>query len=107
MTDIVMTPPELLVPAGDIEKMRYAFAFGADAVYAGVPKYSLRTREIGFREADLAAAIAEAHSFGKKFYATMNIYAHNSKVDGFLKALELLLDAKPDAIIMSDPGFPI
>ncbi|HDR04719.1 MAG TPA: U32 family peptidase, partial [Candidatus Marinimicrobia bacterium] len=104
MTDIVMTPPELLVPAGDIEKMRYAFAFGADAVYAGVPKYSLRTREIGFREADLAAAIAEAHSFGKKFYATMNIYAHNSKVDGFLKALELLLDAKPDAIIMSDPG---
>jgi U32 family peptidase len=99
-----MQTPELLLPAGDIEKMRYAFAFGADAVYAGVPKYSLRTREIGFRESDLAPAIDEAHSLGKKFYATMNIYAHNSKLDGFLKALELLLAAEPDAVIMSDPG---
>ncbi len=104
MTKSDMKPPELLLPAGDMEKMRYAFAFGADAVYAGVPKFSLRTREIGFRESDFPAAIAEAHSIGKKFYAAMNIYAHNSKLNAFLNELEKLLKWEPDAVIMTDPG---
>ena len=68
--------PELLSPAGTVKAMRYAFAFGADAVYAGQPRYSLRVRENEFHQLDvMAEAIEEAHRQKKKFYIASNIAA--------------------------------
>ncbi len=99
-----MNKPELLSPAGTYEKMQYAFAFGADAVYAGVPRFSLRTRENDFTHDRLKDALEYAHRLGKQFYLTMNIFPHNRKVDSFLKSLDSIASLKPDALIMSDPG---
>ena len=97
--------PELLAPAGTLKAMRYAFAYGADAVYAGQPRYSLRVRENDFHNpAVLAEAIAEAHAQGKKFYLASNIAAHNSKVATYIRDLEEIIAMGPDALIMSDPG---
>lgn len=96
--------PELLSPAGNLEKLKYAYAYGADAVYAGVPRFSLRTRENEFREDSLKEGIKYAHSMGKKIYLTLNIYAHNTKVDGFIKELEKVAAWNPDGLIMADPG---
>ncbi|MCF7922861.1 MAG: tRNA 5-hydroxyuridine modification protein YegQ [Candidatus Marinimicrobia bacterium] len=95
---------ELLLPAGNFEKLKYAFAYGADAVYAGVPRFSLRTRENDFRKESLVEAIAYTHDLGKKLYLTMNIYAHNSKIKGFMDEMERMLQYEPDAMIMADPG---
>ena len=96
--------PELLSPAGNLEKLKFAFAYGADAVYAGVPRFSLRTRENDFREESLIEGIRYAHRLGKKVYLTLNIYAHNTKVDGFIRELEKVAQWKPDGLIMADPG---
>jgi len=97
---------ELLMPAGDFEKMQYAFAFGADAVYLGIPRFSLRARDNGFKKLEqVAEAIAYAHGLGKKVYVTANIFPHNSKLPSFTKYIaDLLVLCKPDAWIMSDPG---
>lgn len=85
--------------------MRYAFAFGADAVYAGQPRYSLRVRENEFHQLDvMAGAIEEAHRLGKKFYIASNIAPHNSKVRSYLNNMQPVIDMRPDALIMSDPG---
>ncbi len=65
--------PELLLPAGSLEKMRDAYDFGADAVYAGQPRYSLRARNNEFRLEQLQQGIEEAHARGKKFYVVVNI----------------------------------
>lgn len=98
--------PELLAPAGDLVRMRYAFAYGADAVYAGQPAFSLRARENGFKNLDdLAEGIAYAHEHGKKFYLTSNVIPRNVKVEAFQKALLSALELKPDALIVADPGF--
>jgi len=96
--------PELLSPAGNLEKLKYAFAYGADAVYAGVPRFSLRTRENDFREESLIEGIQYAHELGKKVYLTLNIFAHNTKVDGFIRELEKVAEWEPDGLIMADPG---
>lgn len=96
--------PELVVPAGDFEKLQFAFAYGANAVYAGAPLYSLRARENSFTKEGLAEAIAYAHELGRKLYVTMNIYAHNSKIRGFLDLFCELHDLRPDAYIMTDAG---
>ncbi|WP_321350405.1 tRNA 5-hydroxyuridine modification protein YegQ [Halopseudomonas oceani] len=97
--------PELLAPAGTLKAMRYAFAYGADAVYAGQPRYSLRVRENDFHNPEvMAAGIQEAHAQGKKFYLASNIAAHNSKVATYLRDLEPVVAMGPDALIMSDPG---
>ena len=97
--------PELLAPAGTLKAMRYAFAHGADAVYAGQPRYSLRVRENDFHNPEvMAAGIQEAHAQGKKFYLASNIAAHNSKVATYLRDLEPVVAMGPDALIMSDPG---
>ncbi|NQT64346.1 MAG: tRNA 5-hydroxyuridine modification protein YegQ [Candidatus Marinimicrobia bacterium] len=98
------TTSELLLPAGNFEKLKYAFAYGADAVYAGVPRFSLRTRENDFRKESLAEAISYTHELGKKLYLTMNIYAHNTKIKGFMDEMERVLQYEPDAMIMADPG---
>lgn len=100
-----MSPiPELLSPAGNLEKLKFAFAYGADAVYAGVPRFSLRTRENDFREESLIKGIRYAHKLGKKVYLTLNIYAHNTKIDGFIRELEKIAEWEPDGLIMADPG---
>ncbi|WP_375740742.1 tRNA 5-hydroxyuridine modification protein YegQ [Pseudomonas boanensis] len=96
--------PELLSPAGSLKAMRYAFAYGADAVYAGQPRYSLRVRNNEFDHANLALGIAEAHAQGKRFYVVVNIAPHNAKLRTFLKDLEPVVAMGPDALIMSDPG---
>jgi putative protease len=100
----MITPPELLAPAGSPEKLRYAFAYGADAVYAGIPKFSLRARENLFKDDTLIEAIGETHRMGKKIYITANILPPNRKVDSFAKSLEKYAAAGPDGFIMSDPG---
>ncbi|MCU1731736.1 MULTISPECIES: tRNA 5-hydroxyuridine modification protein YegQ [unclassified Pseudomonas] len=99
-----LTKPELLAPAGTLKNMRYAFAYGADAVYAGQPRYSLRVRNNEFDHANLALGIKEAQAQGKQFYVVVNIAPHNAKLKTFLKDLEPVIAMAPDALIMSDPG---
>ncbi len=97
--------PELLSPAGTYKSMRYAFAYGADAVYAGQPRYSLRVRNNEFNHLDIMAeAVAEAHQQGKQFYIASNISPHNNKVKTYLRDMEPVIAMQPDALIMSDPG---
>lgn len=99
-----LAPPELLAPAGTLKNMRYAFAYGADAVYAGRPRYSLRVRNNEFDHDNLAIGIREAQAQGKRFYVVVNIAPHNAKLRTFLKDLEPVIAMGPDALIMSDPG---
>ena len=95
---------ELLAPAGTPEAMRYAFAYGADAVYAGQPRYSLRVRNNAFDDAALVAAIDEAHARGRRLYVAVNVLPHPAKVATFLEDLAPVAEAGPDAFIMADPG---
>jgi U32 family peptidase len=99
-----MIKPELLSPAGSLKNMRYAFAYGADAVYAGQPRYSLRVRNNEFKLETIKQGINEAHQLGKKFYLVNNIAPHNSKLKTFLKDISPVIAMNPDALIMSDPG---
>ncbi|NLF55558.1 MAG: tRNA 5-hydroxyuridine modification protein YegQ [Thauera phenolivorans] len=97
--------PELLAPAGTLEMMRTAFAYGADAVYAGQPRYSLRVRNNSFGQLEtLAAGIAEAHAAGRQFYLVANITPHNAKLRTFEEDMAPIVAMKPDALIMADPG---
>jgi putative protease len=96
--------PELLSPAGSLKNMRYAFAYGSDAVYAGQPRYSLRVRNNEFDLDNLALGINEAHDLGKKLYVVSNIAPHNAKVNTYLRDIEPVIEMGPDALIMSDPG---
>ncbi|MGK0445423.1 MAG: putative protease, partial [Bermanella sp.] len=95
---------ELLSPAGTLKNMRYAFAYGADAVYAGQPRYSLRVRNNDFGLEQLNTGIQEAHLQGKKFYVASNIAPHNKKVHSYIRDIEPVVAMGPDALIMSDPG---
>jgi putative protease len=95
---------ELLVPAGSLEKFKYALVYGADAVYAGVPDISMRARVNNFTEKNLLEAAQLVHSKGRKIYVTVNIYAHNYHLPKVEKHLKFLKKIKPDAIIVSDPG---
>jgi putative protease len=99
-----MKIPELLSPAGSLKHMRYAFAYGADAVYAGQPRYSLRVRNNNFDEETLKQGIKEAHSLGKLFFVASNIIPHNSKIDTYINDISPIIQENPDAIIMTDPG---
>jgi len=96
--------PELLSPAGSLKNMRYAFAYGADAVYAGQPRYSLRVRNNEFSYENLAQGIDEAHQQNKLFYVVSNIAPHNSKLNTYMNDIAPVIALKPDALIMSDPG---
>ena len=96
--------PELLCPAGTFKNMQYAFAYGADAVYAGQARYSLRVRNNDFDEDNLRRGIEYAHSLGKKFYVVVNIQAHNAKLKTFIEDIRPVIEMKPDALIMSDAG---
>jgi putative protease len=96
--------PELLMPAGDMEKLKFAFQYGADAVYAGVPVFSLRARENQFNIESVREAVDYAKKLGKKIYLTVNIFPHNSKLPALRKAIKPMADLKPDAFIVADPG---
>ncbi|MDX8413549.1 MAG: tRNA 5-hydroxyuridine modification protein YegQ [Mariprofundales bacterium] len=95
---------ELLSPAGTIKNMRYAFAYGADAVYAGQPRYSLRVRNNDFQLENLKTGIDEAHALGRKFFVASNLLPHESKVKTYMRDMEPVIAMKPDALIMADPG---
>ena len=99
-----MKIPELLMPAGDLEKAKIAYQFGAQACYGSTSAFSMRTREIGFNYETLKEAIDYAHSIGKKFYVTLNTYPHEFELAGLKKHAKKLLSMKPDAIILADPG---
>lgn len=101
---MTLKAPELLLPAGSLDKMRAAYDFGADAVYAGQPRYSLRARNNEFRLEQIAQGIQEAHQRGKKFFLTSNVIAHNDKIRTYLRDIEPIIEMKPDALIMADPG---
>ena len=99
-----MKTPELLLPAGSLDKMRTAYAFGADAVYAGQPRYSLRARNNEFKLEELRTGIQEAHELGKKLFVASNLMPHNAKVKTYMADMEPVIEMNPDALIMADPG---
>ena len=92
------------MPAGDMEKLKFAYAYWADATYVGAPMFSLRARTNAFTMQTLQEAVDYAHNLGKKIYFTANIYAHNVKIKPFLAQFKKMYDMKPDAFIMADPG---
>ena len=96
---------ELLAPAGTLKHLQHAFAYGADAVYAGMPRYGLRVRENHFNHlANIKEAIDTTHRLDKKIYIASNIFAHNSKLKTFIQDLAPIVKMQPDALIMADPG---
>lgn len=99
-----MKTPELLAPAGSLRHLRMAYAYGADAVYAGLPRYSLRVRNNDFDLGNLAIGIQEARAQGRQFFLASNVMPHNAKVQTFLADMEPVIALKPDALIMADPG---
>ena len=95
---------ELLAPAGDLEKLKYAFMYGADAVYLGGESFSMRKNAGNFNEEDMAEGIEFAHNMNKNVYVTVNISARNddfSILPDYLKQLDKL---GVDGLIISDPG---
>lgn len=104
MSQFTPHTPELLCPAGTFKNMQYAFAYGADAVYAGQARYSLRVRNNDFDEDNLRRGIEYAHQLGKKFYVVVNIQAHNAKLKTFIEDIRPIVEMRPDALIMSDAG---
>ncbi len=94
---------ELLAPAGNLEKLKFAFAYGADACYIGGREYSLRANAQNFSLEEIAEAVTYAHNLGKKVYVTVNIVFHNEDVNGLVDYLKKLAEYKVDAVIVSDP----
>ncbi|MFO1261838.1 MAG: tRNA 5-hydroxyuridine modification protein YegQ [Rhodoferax sp.] len=101
---MALKSPELLLPAGSLDKMRAAYDFGADAIYAGQPRYSLRARNNEFKLEQIQIGIEEAHARGKKFFVTSNLLPHNDKVRTYMRDIAPVIALKPDALIMADPG---
>lgn len=95
--------PELLMPAGNLEKLKTAVLYGADAVYLGTPDLSLRTQS-GISLDDLKDGIAFAHDRGKKVYLTLNLFSHNRDIEKLPGMIATLKAARPDGVIISDPG---
>ncbi len=99
-----MKLPELLAPAGNLEKLKTAIHYGADAVYLGGKQFSLRAHATNFTEEELAEGVEYAHARDVQVYATVNIFAHNRDLDGLAPYLTSLQEAGVDALIISDPG---
>ena len=94
---------ELLSPAGDLERLKIALLYGADAVYIGGREYSLRANATNFSIDEIKEACSFAHDLGKKVYITTNIVFHNEDIDGIYDYLKQVNDAGIDAFIVSDP----
>lgn len=99
-----MRKTELLIPASNLEVLKTAVIFGADAVYIGGEAFGLRAKAKNFSLQDMREGIAFAHERGVKVYVTANILAHNYDLDGAAKYFKELKEIKPDALIISDPG---
>jgi putative protease len=100
-----MNPPELLAPAGSLRMAATALDFGANAIYAGQPRYSLRVRNNEFGQIEnLAAGVELVHQRGGKFYVVSNIIPHNAKLKTYLEDMAPVVALQPDALIMADPG---
>ena len=98
-----MKKPELLLPAGTLDRLKTAFLYGADVVYCGLPSVSLRAKS-GFTIDDLKQGIDYAHSIGKKIYLTLNLFTHNQDMERLEEAVKMLQLLKPDGVIVADPG---
>lgn len=99
-----MNQLELLAPAGDLERLRTALRFGADAVYVGGPQMQLRAGSVGFSMDDLAEAVREAHALNRRLYVTVNAFASNSEIDALGDYAQALKALGADAVIVSDLG---
>ncbi len=99
-----MNKPELLAPAGDLERLKWAIDYGADAVYFGGPVFGLRANAINFTFDDIAEAVRYAHERNRKVYVTVNIVLHDKEALELEKYLKKLESLKIDAIIVSDPA---
>ena len=95
---------ELLAPAGDMERLKYAIMYGADAVYFGSEEFSLRAKAQNFNTNNIREALDFCHERGKKAYMTVNIYAHNDDISRLYEYIEELKKFDIDAFIVSDPG---
>ncbi len=95
--------PELLIPAGSLEKLKTAILYGADAVYCGLPDLSMRTKST-FTLDELTEGIAYAHSHGVQVYVTLNLYAHNKDIQKLPQFIGTLRKIRPDGVIIADPG---
>ncbi|HCX64284.1 MAG TPA: peptidase U32, partial [Eubacteriaceae bacterium] len=96
--------PELLAPAGTLEKLKYAVKYGADAVYMAGERFGLRAKAGNFDENEMKEGIAFAHEHQKKVYVTMNIFAHNEDFLGMEKYIKYLQESGVDGVIVADPG---
>ncbi len=101
-----MIKPELLMPAGNVEKLKYAIKYGADAVYLGVVDFSLRAMRKGelITMDNLKLAIDTAHNLGAKAYLTLNIFGFNSDIKSLEACMDRISVSTPDSLIISDPG---
>lgn len=99
-----VTMPELLAPAGTYEKLVTAVHYGANAVYLGGKRFSLREKAGNFSVEEMREGIVHAHRHGARVYVTLNIFAHNSDLDGLEDYLQTLQNVGADGLIISDPG---
>jgi len=101
-----MKKPELLMPAGNVEKLKYGIKYGADAVYLGVVDFSLRAMRKGelITMENLKLAIDTAHEMGAKAYLTLNIFGFNNDIKALEGCMDKIVESNPDALIISDPG---
>lgn len=98
-----MKKPELLLPAGTLDRLKTAILYGADAVYCGTPDMSLRVKS-GFTLEDVVEGIKFAHERGKKVYLTLNLFSHNKDIEKLPQFIETVKAVNPDGLIISDPG---
>lgn len=101
-----MKKPELLLPGGSLEKCEYAVRYGADAVYFGTVDFSLRALRKGelITDDNMKACVDLVHSLGAKAYLTLNIYSFNSDIEKLVSKVDIIKDANPDGILVSDFG---
>ncbi|MBP7347722.1 MAG: U32 family peptidase [Butyrivibrio sp.] len=99
-----MKKPELLIPASNLEVLKTAVIYGADAVYIGGEAFGLRAKAKNFSRDDMAEGIAFAHAHGVRVHVTANILAHNDDLEGAEAYFQELRELKPDALIIADPG---
>lgn len=94
---------ELLMPAGNLRKLKMAVLYGADAVYLGTPDMSLRTKS-EFSLEDVIEGVKFCHAHGRRAYLTLNLFSHNKDIPKLEEYLETVRKVNPDGLIISDPG---
>lgn len=100
---VIVKKPELLAPAGNLEKLKIAVMYGADAVFIGGQEYGLRSNADNFSIEEIAEGVQFANKYGAKIYVTTNIFAHNENMDGLDEYLVALEGAGVTGIIVADP----